>query len=238
MKQLFEYIANAFELLGLLIAIRYYTYLKKSFLKWLLPFLAFIFVAELLAKYLNFSRNRPALLVINYIIAITESVFYGFLFYCATSRKRFQLLIHILVTASVISYCLTYIFYPRAMSYFSVNLMASGFCLTLIALTYLFLEFSGNGPADLKRSPVFWIAVGVSLFFSTVCLSLSLYQVINIKSLKIFDIWLTNFINRMASVILYSCLAIGILKNVPQKKKAAVPRTGKTIAIDHSIPDN
>jgi hypothetical protein len=47
-----NHLHNIAEFISLVIAIFYYPYLKKSFMKWFLPFLGFIFLGELISAYI------------------------------------------------------------------------------------------------------------------------------------------------------------------------------------------
>ncbi|MDP1762840.1 MAG: hypothetical protein Q8L07_03055 [Sediminibacterium sp.] len=199
------YIHNLFELLGFIVAIYYYPCLKKSFMKWFLPFLGFVFIGELVEKFLNIT------VIVNYLIGILESVFYGYIFYQLTRKRRIKKLILFFIPVSVAGYFICFIFYGKDFSYFIPNIIITGFFLATISLAYLYERFADDDDALLFAEPGFWIAVGVCLFYSGVSISLSLYDFILKNDLSIFGVKLYSVTTRILSVILYLCISISII---------------------------
>lgn len=200
------YIHNLFELLGFIVAIYYYPCLKKSFMKWFLPFLGFVFIGELVEKFLNIT------VIVNYLIGILESVFYGYIFYQLTRKRLFKKLILFFIPVSVAGYFICFIFYGKDFSYFIPNIIITGFFLATISLAYLYERFSDDDDeSPLFTEPGFWIAVGVCLFYSGVSISLSLYDFILKNDLSIFGVKLYSVTTRILSVILYLCISISII---------------------------
>ena len=179
-------------------------------MKWFLPFLGFICVAELVAKYQVLILDEH-LIKIHYVIGIIESIFYGYVFYRLSNSHFLKKIIFFFVPISVVSYLVTYFFYKNIFSYFITNIIISGFFLAVIALLYLYMKFADDDETLLISEPGFWIALGVSLFYSGISISLSLYDFIILNDLQLFGVRLYNFASRVLSVILYSCISISII---------------------------
>lgn len=207
------------ELLSLLVAIFYYRYLRGTFMKWVLPFLAFIFFGERYATYQWYVLKVPTI-NINYLIACIESIFYGYVFYSLSRRVLIKKAILYFVLISEIGYIISFIFFRKNYAYFFGNIIASGFFIAVIALAYLYMKFVEEEDDEvlLVSEPGFWIAFGVSLFYSGVSISFSLYEYMKRNVLVLFGEKLINLIPQILSVILYLSISIAIIL-CKQKKK-------------------
>ncbi len=203
-------IHNITELIALVIAIVYYHYLKGSFMKWVLPFLVFIFLAELFITEKYFTLIKPNVIV-QYTIGIIESIFYGYLFYNYSGRKILKKIILYFVILSVCMFLIGLSFYTKDYSFFLPALIVIGFFLALFALTFIYTKFIDDDNTILINEPGFWIAFGVSLFFAGTSIVFSLYDLILKNNLDIFGVKLYNFIPRILSVVLYSSISIAII---------------------------
>lgn len=201
---------NIFELLSFFVAIFYYRYLKGTFMKWFLPFLGFIWVGEFFAYYQNIILKVQAI-SINYLIGIVESVFYGYIFYNLSQRVILKKAILLFIPVSVLGYFLTYLFGRQFFHHFISNIIISGFFIAAIALAYLYEKFADDDETLLVSEPGFWIAVGVSLFYSGISISFSLYNFIIKHDLSLFGLKLYKLVPRVLSVILYLCISISLI---------------------------
>ncbi len=187
-------------------------------MKWFLPFLAFVFFSEVLASYQWYVLKVPTI-NINYLIACVESIFYGYVFYSLSHRVFFKKAILYIVLISEIGYIISFIFFRNNYAYFFGNIIASGFFIAVIALSYLYMKFMDDDDESLLISePGFWIAFGVSLFYSGVSISFSLYEFMKRNVLILFGEKLINLIPQILSVILYLSISIAIIL-CKQKKK-------------------
>ena len=211
------HIGNISEVLSLIIAIRYYPYLKGTFMKWFLPFLFFICCAEFIMKYQWSVLHKPPI-AINYLIGIVEILFYSYIFYESSSHLILRKLICCFIPLSILSFSISYYTDSSSYVYFIPNIVVSGFLLAAIALINVYLIYLAEEELNLISEPVFWIALGVSLFFSSISLSFSLYNLIRLNHLKLFGLNLYSLIPRLSSVILYSSISIAIILCKHQKK--------------------
>jgi len=211
------HINNIVELLSLMVAIFYYPYLKGSFMKWFLPFLGFVFLGEIIANYQR-TVLKEQTFQINYLIAITESIFYGYVFYKLNHRVWLRRILLFFIPVSVFGYLLSYFLFKDPLKYIFPNIIISGFCLAAISLFYLYTKFLDDDENLLVSDPGFWIAFGVTLFYSGVSISFSLYKLIMKNNLFLFGERLLNLIPQILSVILYLSISIAIIL-CKQKRK-------------------
>ena len=211
------YVNNIAEFISLLVSIWYYPHLKGSFMKWFMPFLIFIFLGEIYAIYESLVLKQTVI-GINYLIAIIESVFYGYIFYNLNHRLFIKKVIILFTTINVISYLLSYYLFPNSFTYFCINIIISGFFFATVSLVYLYAKFVDDEESTLILESGFWIAFGVSLFYSGVSISFSLYDLIKNNNLTIQGESLLNIIPRILSVILYLSISISIILCKPKKK--------------------
>ena len=219
MQQMPAYIHHIFELISFFVAIIYYRYLKDSFMKWFLPFLGFIFICEVIGNYQNAILKEPAV-IINYLVGIVESVFYGYIFYHLSHRKILKKAIVIFVPISVISYLITFYFSGKSLIYFFPNIVISGFFLAAIALFYLYERFADDDQILLISESGFWISVGVSLFYSGTSISFSLYSFILKNDLSLFGQKAFVIAPRVLSIILYLSISISLILWSKKNKKS------------------
>jgi hypothetical protein len=199
------YIHHFFELAACITVVYLYKYLRKSFMKWFLPFLILVCVGEIIAHiyWLSFYMN--------YIIGIAEAVFYGFIFYNLIEGRRSKLGIIFLMTLVIIIYFITYAFFDTRpyLTYFFKNLIFFGFLMTVISLGYLFQLFRKDD--RIVKDPGFWIALGVIVFFSGTSIVFSLYTYGIKNNLYLFGEGLHRIIPRFLSVLLYGSFIVSIL---------------------------
>ena len=203
-------IHNITELIALIIAILYYSHLKGSYMKWVLPFLLFVFLGELISEFQHFVSNKSSI-IIQYFIGIVESLFYGYIFYNLSSRSILKKGIVYFIAASIIFYMIGLFFYSNGYSYFFSILICNGFFLALFGLTFIYTKFIDDNNTILINEPGFWIAFGVSLFFAGTSIVFSLHDFIVKNNLNLFGIKLYNFVPRILCVILYSSISIAII---------------------------
>jgi hypothetical protein len=204
------YINNLAELFSLVVAIIYYPYLKRTVMKWFLPFLAFVFVGEMYVNYISVIIGNT--LAINNFIAIGESVFYGYFFYSLSRYRWAKKIIVILTVISVLSSLASLAFVYSNPSFLYFNLIFLALVLSVVSLIYLYSKFSTdeNGVYLLSESG-FWVAFGVALFFSGVSVVFSLHDLSLRYNLRLFGVRLHNIVPQILSVLLYLSLSTAII---------------------------
>jgi len=186
-------------------------------MKWFLFFLGFILLGDMFANY-QLTVLKEKTVLINYLIAIIESVFYGYIFYKLSNHLWLKRVILLFIPTSVIGYLVSYLLVKTSLQYFFPNIIISGFCLAAISLFYLYTKFLDDDENLLVSDPGFWIAFGVTLFYSGASISFSLYKLIMKNNLFLFGERLLNLIPQILSVILYLSISIAIIL-CKQKKK-------------------
>lgn len=179
-------------------------------MKWFLPFLGFIFLGELYAKYLGYFLKESNYGIYS-IIGIVESFFYGYIFYHLSDNRFFRKAIFFFISISIACYCITYCLYGQSKSYLFINFIVSGFFLTVIALIYLYMKFTDDDQIIFIFEKGFWIAFGVSLFNAGTSLSFSLNDFIRENNISLFGIKLYHLIPQILCIILYSSISISII---------------------------
>jgi hypothetical protein len=206
-----NHLHNIAEFISLVVAVIYYPYLKKSFMKWFLPFLIFVFASELFIVYEHYYVAKQSTVGKNYIIGIAESIFYGYIFYNLSDYKKFKKIVLSMIFISVIGYILGFVLYGEESKYFRMNLILSGVLLTIVSLCYVYLRIVDTYSTNLVANPGFWIALGISLFFSGISIVYCLHDYIFRYNLNLFGIELYNIVPRVCCIILYLCISIAII---------------------------
>jgi hypothetical protein len=206
-----NHIHNVVEFISLLIALFYYPYIKNSFMKWFLPFLAFVFIAEFTISYQYILYPTKPNANINYIIGFFESIFYNYIFYHLCYRASLKKAIVVLGLISTTTYFFGFIFYQDDISHFGQCLIITGFCLSGVALGYIYSKFSDDNKTIIIGEPGFWIAFGVSIFFSGVSIVFCLHDFIMENDLKLFGVRLYSIVPKIFCIILYLSISTAII---------------------------
>jgi hypothetical protein len=196
------------ELISFLIAVWAYPYLRRSYLKWFMPFLGFIFLSE------TASNLAPVGFYSTYLNPVFEVCIYGYVFFELATGRRSRICIIILMACVLIAYVFSYFFLDTDhlfMFYYMKVSMVFSFIVTAIALNYLYRQGSNDFSIRLLQQPGVWIAFGVSIFFSGFSLAGALYSYMIHMNLNVFGIRMYNLIPRILSVVLYSCLSVAIV---------------------------
>ena len=199
------------EFASLLVTIFYLPYIKKSSMIWFVPFLAFILTVELTLAYQYYYRKNWPDVIINYCLSIIETAFYCYIFYTITNKRLLQKIILFFLCSSIIAYIIGFSINRSDYSIYLPILIGSGFFLTTIALIYIYMLYADEDSMVLIYEPGFWVALGVSIFFSGTSIVFSLYDFIVENNLNIFGIRLYKFVPRVLCVVLYSSISIAII---------------------------
>lgn len=204
------YINNLAELFSLVVAIIYYPYLKRTVMKWFLPFLAFVFVGEMYAKYVGYVLGRSNTEIYGFI-TIVESVFYGYFFYTITLKERPKKIIFIISLVNIAISVIFFFFISNNPSRLFTNLIFLSFFFSIISLTYIYSKFISDEVAYLLSEPGFWVAFGVTLFFSGVSVVFSLHDFSMKHNLTFLGFKLYHIVPKLLSVLLYLSISIAII---------------------------
>ena len=212
-----EYIHIVFEAGSFLVSLLYYSYLKNSFLRWLPLFLFWICAGEILNRILHST-------IFEYLIAIAESFFYGYVFFHLTTQKRLRTAIICFVAAINITYIIAYFFFDTSntqITYFVMIFIVFGYCISAIALSCLYSFFIDSESMLIVYEPGFWIVFGVCIFYSGISIAFSLYPVIIRENLSVMGIRLYHMAPRLFSIVLYSSLSASVLLTRRKSIRAA-----------------
>jgi hypothetical protein len=199
------------EFISLGIAIFNYPYLKKSNMKWVLPFLVFIFSSEVIIDYLYFYNPYRTNTDFYYIVGIGESIFYGQFFYKICQNDSLKKIVFGFGVVPVMLYSCGIFFYTNDYEIYIFCLITSGVSLSLISLAYMYSFYFDDSRNSIVSDDGFWVALGVSLFFSTTSVVFCLHDFIYRNDLNLFGVKLYKIVPRILCIILYSCISIAII---------------------------
>jgi len=179
-------------------------------MKWFLPFLAFVFVGEMYAKYVGYVLLRSNTYVYS-CITIVESIFYGYFFYAITVKEISKKIIFILSCINIFISIFFLFLISYNPSYLFINLIFLSICFSFISLTYIYSKFISDEAAYLLSEPGFWVAFGVTLFFSGVSVVFSLHDFSMRHNLRLFGVKLYHIVPQALCVLLYLSISTAII---------------------------
>ena len=199
------------EAISFLVACSYYKSLKNTFLFWVIPYLAFILMAELGASYFKYHLHKPNG-HIYVIISLVEFVFYSYLFYHFNKNSKLQKVISVGSTLLVLPYLFLFFFFSDYKSYDFYLPVYTGFYLAIVASIYLYkISIKDDTEFALTKQVGFWVASGVLIFFSGISISFLLHSFLKNATIKIWGMSIYNFIPQVLSIFLYGCITIAII---------------------------
>jgi hypothetical protein len=205
------YLNNICEFFCFMAALYYYPYLRRSFMKWFLYFLALIFFGELIAQYKGFALGYTNYDIYYFLYAL-QSVFYGFIFHQLSQGGSLKKLIYFLTLISLVNYCIGFGFYLEVYRYFFLSGFISGLFLVVIGLGYLYQKSMLDNYTSLTAEPGFWITVGVTVFYSIASITFALSHLVFEYDIRIFGVRLYNAVDQALCVILYGSIVVSFRK--------------------------
>ena len=197
-----------FEIAALVSSIVFWRSLSHSRLRWFLPFLCFIVLAELTGRYLSRELRQPNAWLYNFVVPL-EYLFYSLMFYLHYKRKMSLFLVKLFFIIFPAYVLLSLI--VKGVYYFDTNfLLVGSFVMIVFSLSYLLELYSLTLEVPIWKMPMFWICIGVLLFnageFSYNLLSKFFISNKMDQSLKVF-----RSINNRLILILYSSFIIAFI---------------------------
>jgi hypothetical protein len=179
-------------------------------------FLIFTLLAQVAGSlYSNFT-GKSNHFIFNIYFGV-EFLFYFFLFYRVFGNKKSKYLVAFSAILFVAFYVAD-VFFGKGIFIFSTAAYTFGSVLTIIiCLIYFASLFLSNETINYFRTPMFWIATGLLLFFVGESIYMSLLDYI-VKNSIDKDGNLYAIITLILNLLLYALFTFGFLSNRPWKK--------------------
>jgi hypothetical protein len=196
------------EITALLVSILVWPHIRKSFLKWLLPFLLFIVGIEIAGKYIASVLHKNNGWLYNVSIPL-EYVFYSFVI-CQSVKNRFSKKV---ILFSAVIFCI-YVLYTNVVSpgimKFNAGFLFYGSGLMVFFSCLFFWDlFSEKAVINPLKHSAFWVVSGLFLFnlgeFSYNLFADILFE--KRDKTAVFFHQINNYLN----LVLYICISIGLL---------------------------
>lgn len=197
------------EFLSLLVAVFCYKRLKGTLYVYAIPFLFFVFYAELGASYYIYTNpleeNRMGNTHIYLWISIVETIFYSWFFYQVMTEYIFKRVIRILAILFVGAYLFLFFFFISYLGTYYIIMTVNSIYYTIVSCIYFYKLFIGAEEENIMTLSNFWMATGIFVFYSGISLVWVMHQTLMHQNIRIFGATLYNFIPRILSIILYGC---------------------------------
>lgn len=204
-----------FEFLAFCVALYHYKQLKNSYMFWFIPFLGITFLTEVTSGIIYQICTCETYWIYNVLIPAT-TLFYTFIFYCLIKDRRLKIPFVVII----LIYFVANVYYFNISSGFNTKFILSS-SIILIALSCYYFYRCLLDDVDLNAyytKSGLWIASGILIFYSGICIVFSLFNYIRTNHLAINNTPLYNFVPRVLSIILYGCFIVAfILWKKPRK---------------------
>jgi hypothetical protein len=197
-----------FEVAALLTAALLWRSLRNTRLRWFVPFLILIVVAEFTGRYLNRELRHPNAWLYNFVVPI-EYIFFALLFYWHY-RQNINKTIALFFIAAFAAYALIIYVVNGVYNFNSDFLLYGSFSIVTLAILYFIEYYLYPEETIIWQTPMFWIAFGILLFnigeFTYNLLSKYFIDNLMDEKLRLF-----RSINSKLILVLYSCFIIAFL---------------------------
>ena len=206
-----------FEIAALLTSVIFWSKIKNSRLRWLLPFLLFIVMVELIGRYIRKELHTPNAWLYNISVPV-EYLFYAFLFAPFYKRKFSSIAVRLFLILFPI-WCLANILFVQGFYNFNTNFLKAGSFFMILFCFLFFVELlMSEELINPFRQPVFWIACGLFLFNAGEFTYNTFFDLMILKwesTEKLFQ-----QINNNLIFVLYSSIIIAIISSTwaPKEK--------------------
>jgi hypothetical protein len=199
---------NYFEITALICSIIFWKNIRKTPLKWFVPYLFFIVIIEFTGRYIRTELKISNAWLYNISVPL-EYLFFVFIFFSFfKSNLNRQLAIAFFLLFS--SYILTFLL-KNGITNFNQNVLIVGsFSLIIFSTLYLIEFYNLPGILNLGEHPVFIIAVGV-LLFNAGEFSYDLLTKFFVTNRMDIDAVIFRSITTYLNLLLYLCISISFL---------------------------
>jgi len=207
-----------FEFLSLLMAIIYYTDIKKLNLLPFIPLLLIVCLTELAAAKLV-SIGIPTYTIYNYYLILTTP-FYFYIFYNILNYNGLGRYVFLTICLLIFIFILINFFYLQGNSRFNTfSLIMIEFIKAIMALLTLLKLFDGEDTIKIYNHPFFWISAGTLIFSLCSIVILGLQQLIEIKKVQIDGKNIYRILQPIIIAILYTsyCYAFYLCRKLVRK---------------------
>ncbi len=206
-----------FEIAAFLTSVIFWNKIKNTRLRWLLPFLLFIVVVEILGRYIRKELHAPNVWLYNISVPL-EYLFYSFLF-STFYKKNFSVALVKLFLVVFPVWVLVNIIFVQGFYNFNTHFLKVGsFCMLLFCLLVFVELLMGEELVNPFTEPIFWIACGLFLFNAGE-FTYNIFSDIKMEN------WTTGEklflqINNNLIFVLYTCIIIAIISSLwaPKEK--------------------
>ena len=198
-----------FEAASFLVSIACWRSLSKTWLRWFTPFLLFIMIVELTARYFRYELKQPNAWLFSLSIPVEYS-FYAFIFWKGFSSVRLKK-VAIGFIALFFLYNIYNIIFITSLKFFDMKILLLGNLTMVIFSIFYFIElYNASDIQPMFKKPSFWIFTGIMLFNAgEFCYNLISVLIKDDRfdaTLKIF-----GSINNSLILVLYSCFIIAFI---------------------------
>jgi len=198
---------NYFEIAAVLICLICWFKLKKTNLKWIIPYLLFIVIVELTGRYIGRELKGPIGWIFNISVPI-EYLFFSFLYYINYKSEVYKKISFGFIVCFTL-FVLVYSIVKSIENFHPIYLKIGSITMIIFSCFYLAEILRIGTIINPLKIPMFWIACGLLLFNAGEFISNFLMDFLFKNKAN----WgkMFRLVNNNLIVVLYSCISIAII---------------------------
>jgi hypothetical protein len=199
------------EMLAFMVSIIFYKSLVKTPYVVLIPYLLMIVIAEFTGGYLGLHQLYIENVRMYNITTVVEFITFYYLFYKDLNSVRLKKIVWYAIPVYVALAAINQIFIQGFSKFHTYTMVVGTAFIIAFVFFYFYEAFSIKEPINLPKEPMFWIAIGVFLFYLG-DFTYNLMQPYFIKNhMQKESFHLFRVINNNLIIFEYLCISIAII---------------------------
>lgn len=215
-KYYLQHILYLLELISCISGFIFWKKIKTSFWKWFPFYLAIIVIVELTADYFTYTDNSAFRnsMYNNFSIPLEFLFFYWVYYRCATGKKKKTLVI-LCTVIYLIGFILDQVNFSKTNYFFdSFSYSIGNLVLLVCIISFFFQLLNSNDILHYKTSMIFWVSLGVLIFYLG---SLPFYGFYNLLYKKYHALFIFyTYIMFACNWIMYSLFTVAFVWGKPK----------------------
>lgn len=185
------------------ISVLYYKTLKKTELRYFIPFLFITLIVEILGYWLT-TKNIRNYLLYN-IFTTFEFIFYAFIFYKNLRKTGFKKTVALFMPLYVAAVIYNLSFGQGMHSFHTITFLLGSFFMVVFCCLYFYESvLPEHLDHELTKQPFFWVCTGLLLFYLGSVIINALFEYLRSFNMQAEGIKIYGLINQSLNIVLYS----------------------------------
>jgi hypothetical protein len=195
---------------SMLVCLILYKSVKKTALKYFLPFLVLTIIVELSGLWMN-QHGIKNYLLFN-VFTTVEFVFYSFLFFKHYRKNKNKLLSLLFMPLYTLAVIINLIYFQGIDRFHTYTFLLGSFFIVVFCCLFLYESVLPEYiESTLTKEPFFWVCTGLLLFYLGSVIINALFEYLRTFDMQIEGKKIYSTINQILNILLYTAFLISFI---------------------------